>query len=99
MNPDVDARTHAEISTGKGENKFGVPIDRMPELAQRCDALPGISLKGIAVHIGSQITDLGPLEAAYRKVFDMLLALRAAGHDVDRADLGGGIFGCSLCDE
>jgi len=91
VNPDVDARTHAKISTGKGENKFGVPIDRMPELAQRCDALPGISLKGIAVHIGSQITDLGPLEAAYRKVFDMLLALRAAGHDVDRADLGGGL--------
>ncbi len=91
VNPDVDARTHAKISTGKGENKFGVPIDRMPELAQRCDALPGISLKGIAVHIGSQITDLGPLEAAYRKVLDMLVALRAAGHAVDRADLGGGL--------
>lgn len=91
VNPDVDARTHAKISTGKGENKFGVPIDRMPDLARRCDTLPGISLKGIAVHIGSQITDLGPLEAAYVKVLDMLGALRAAGHAVDRADLGGGL--------
>jgi diaminopimelate decarboxylase len=91
VNPDVDARTHAKISTGKGENKFGVPIDRMPALARRCDALPGIALKGIAVHIGSQITDLAPLEAAYVKVFDMLTTLRAAGHAVDRADLGGGL--------
>ena len=91
VNPDVDARTHAKISTGKGENKFGVPIDRMPELAKRCAELPGISLKGIAVHIGSQITDLGPLEAAYGRVFEMCETLRAAGHAVERADLGGGL--------
>jgi diaminopimelate decarboxylase len=91
VNPDVDARTHAKISTGKGENKFGVPIDRMPALAARCAALPGISLTGIAVHIGSQITDLGPMEAAYTRVFDMITALRAAGHAIDRADLGGGL--------
>ncbi len=91
VNPDVDARTHAKISTGKGENKFGVPIDRMPTLAKRCAELPGIDLKGIAVHIGSQITALDPLEAAYEKVLDMVRTLRASGHGIDRADLGGGL--------
>lgn len=91
VNPDVDALTHAKISTGKGENKFGVPIDRMPELAARCAALPGVALKGIAVHIGSQITDLAPMEAAYRRVFEMIETLRAAGHAIERADLGGGL--------
>lgn len=91
VNPDVDARTHAKISTGKGENKFGVPIDRMPELAARCAALPGIRLNGIAVHIGSQITELAPLEAAYAKVMDMTRTLRAAGHAITRADFGGGL--------
>ncbi len=91
VNPDVDARTHAKISTGKGENKFGVPIDRMPELATRCATLPGIRLNGIAVHIGSQITELGPLEAAYVKVIEMTDTLRAAGHAITRADFGGGL--------
>lgn len=91
VNPDVDARTHAKISTGKGENKFGVPIDRMPDLAARCAALPGIRLQGIAVHIGSQITELGPLEAAYVKVLEMTAALQAAGHPLTRADFGGGL--------
>ncbi|MFT3810857.1 MAG: diaminopimelate decarboxylase [Micropepsaceae bacterium] len=91
VNPDVDARTHAKISTGKGENKFGVPIDRMPELALRCAKLPGIRLNGIAVHIGSQITELGPLEAAYVKVIEMTDTLRAAGHAITRADFGGGL--------
>ena len=91
VNPDVDARTHAKISTGKGENKFGVPIDRMPELARRCAELAGIRLNGIAVHIGSQITELGPLEAAYVKVIEMTDTLRAAGHAITRADFGGGL--------
>lgn len=91
VNPDVDARTHAKISTGKGENKFGVPIDRMPDLATRCARLPGIRLNGIAVHIGSQITELGPMEAAYLKVIEMTDALRAAGHAITRADFGGGL--------
>ena len=91
VNPDVDARTHAKISTGKGENKFGVPIDRMPDLAGRCAALPGIRLCGIAVHIGSQITDLAPLEASYVKVIEMTETLRAAGHALTRADFGGGL--------
>lgn len=91
VNPDVDALTHAKISTGKGENKFGVPIDRMPELAGRCAALPGISLKGIAVHIGSQITDLAPMEAAYTKLFSMIRTLREQGYAIERADLGGGL--------
>ncbi len=91
VNPDVDARTHAKISTGKGENKFGVPIDRMPELAARCATMPGIRLNGIAVHIGSQITELAPLEASYLKVIEMTEALRAAGHTITRADFGGGL--------
>lgn len=91
VNPDVDARTHAKISTGKGENKFGVPIDRMPDLARRCAGLPGIRLTGVAVHIGSQITELAPMEAAYVKVLDMTAQLRAAGHDISRADFGGGL--------
>lgn len=91
VNPDVDARTHAKISTGKGENKFGVPIDRMPALAQRCAELPGIDLMGIAVHIGSQITALEPLEAAYIKVFEMIRALRSGGFVLSRADMGGGL--------
>ncbi len=91
VNPDIDARTHAKISTGKGENKFGVPIDRMPDLARRCASLPGIALKGIAVHIGSQITDLAPLEAAFTRVLEMIRTLRADGHAITRADLGGGL--------
>jgi diaminopimelate decarboxylase len=91
VNPDVDARTHAKISTGKGENKFGVPIDRMPEVARRCAAMDGISLKGVAVHIGSQITELGPMESAYRRVFEMVATLREQGHSIERTDLGGGL--------
>ena len=91
VNPDVDARTHAKISTGKGENKFGVPIDRMPEVARRCTMMAGISLKGIAVHIGSQITELEPMESAYLRVFDMVATLRGEGHEIERADLGGGL--------
>jgi diaminopimelate decarboxylase len=91
VNPDVDARTHAKISTGKGENKFGVPIDRVPALARRAASLPGIAFKGVAVHIGSQITDLGPMEAAFSKMADLVRALRADGIAVERVDLGGGL--------
>ena len=91
VNPDVDARTHAKIATGKSENKFGIPIARARETYALAAILPGIKIVGIDVHIGSQLTDLAPFEAAYRKVADLTLALRADGHRIDRLDLGGGL--------
>lgn len=91
VNPDVDAGTHAKISTGKKENKFGVPIGDAPGIFARLSTLPGLNLRGIAAHIGSQIFDLGPIEAAYGKLGDLVRTLRAAGHTIDRVDLGGGL--------
>ena len=91
VNPDVDAGTHAKISTGKKENKFGVPIEEALGIFARLSALPGLNLRGIAAHIGSQIFDLGPIEAAYGKLGDLVRELRAAGHRIDRVDLGGGL--------
>jgi diaminopimelate decarboxylase len=91
VNPDVDAKTHAKIATGKSENKFGIPIARAREVYRMAAGLPGIAIVGIDVHIGSQLTDLAPFEAAYAKVADLTLALRADGHRIDRLDLGGGL--------
>jgi diaminopimelate decarboxylase len=91
VNPDVDAGTHAKISTGKKENKFGVPIGDALGIFARLSTLPGLNLRGIAAHIGSQIFDLGPIEAAYGKLGDLVHTLRAAGHTIDRVDLGGGL--------
>jgi diaminopimelate decarboxylase len=91
VNPDVDARTHAKIATGKSENKFGIPISRAREVYAEAAALPGIEVVGIDVHIGSQLTDLEPFRQAYRKVADLTGALRADGHDIRRLDLGGGL--------
>ncbi len=91
VNPDVDAGTHDKISTGKADNKFGVPIDRAPELFAELSALPGLNLRGLAVHIGSQLSELAPLEAAFAKLGDSLRALRAAGHTISHMDLGGGL--------
>jgi diaminopimelate decarboxylase len=91
VNPDVDAGTHAKISTGKSENKFGIPIARAREVYARAAKLPGIKVTGTDVHIGSQITDLGPLEAAFRALRTLTLELRAAGLSVSRLDLGGGL--------
>jgi diaminopimelate decarboxylase len=91
VNPDVDAGTHAKISTGKKENKFGVAIDAAPGIFARLSALPGLNLRGIAGHIGSQIFDLGPIEAAYGKLGALVRDLRAAGFTIDRVDLGGGL--------
>lgn len=91
VNPDVDAGTHAKISTGKSENKFGIPIDTALDAYARAAALPGLKLQGVAVHIGSQLTDLAPLETAFGKVGALVTALRAAGHDITLADLGGGL--------
>ncbi|WP_298396275.1 diaminopimelate decarboxylase [Sphingobium sp.] len=91
INPDVDAGTHAKISTGKSENKFGIPYARALESYAAARDLPGLDVQGVAVHIGSQLTDLAPLEAAFVKVGALIAELRAAGHDIRTADLGGGL--------
>jgi diaminopimelate decarboxylase len=91
VNPDVNAGTHAKISTGMKENKFGVPIDQANGIFDRLSGHSGIRLRGLACHIGSQIFDLGPLEAAYGRVGAKVAELRAAGHAIDRVDLGGGL--------
>ena len=91
VNPDVDAGTHAKISTGKAENKFGVAISDAPGIFARLAALPGLNLRGVALHIGSQIFDLGPLEAAFARVGRLVADLRAAGHTITHVDLGGGL--------
>ena len=91
VNPDVDAKTHAKIATGKSENKFGIPIARAREVYAEIARLPGLKVVGIDVHIGSQLTELAPFEAAFQKVRELTLALRADGHDIRRLDLGGGL--------
>ncbi len=91
VNPDVDAGTHAKISTGKKENKFGVAIDQAPAICDRLARLPGLRMRGVALHIGSQLFDLAPLEAAYVRIGQLVADLRAMGHDIDRVDLGGGL--------
>ena len=90
VNPDVDAGTHAKISTGKSENKFGIAADRALDAYDRAARLPGLALRGIAVHIGSQLTDLAPLERAFATIGSLIAKLRAAGHVITVADLGGG---------
>ncbi|MDE0521598.1 MAG: diaminopimelate decarboxylase [Boseongicola sp.] len=91
INPDVDARTHEKIATGRSENKFGVPIGRAREIYAEAAGLPGLDVAGIDVHIGSQLTDLGPYERAYGKVAELARVLRSDGHDIRRLDLGGGL--------
>jgi diaminopimelate decarboxylase len=91
VNPDVDAKTHAKIATGKSENKFGIPIARAREVYRMAADLPGLEVIGIDVHIGSQLTDLQPYELAYAKVAELTEMLRADGHDIRRLDLGGGL--------
>ncbi|HCI07006.1 MAG: diaminopimelate decarboxylase [Ascidiaceihabitans sp.] len=91
VNPDVDAKTHAKIATGKSENKFGIPISRAHEVYAMAGAMKGLDVIGIDVHIGSQLTDLAPFEAAYNKVAELTEELRAQGHNIKRLDLGGGL--------
>ena len=91
VNPDVDAKTHAKIATGKSENKFGIPISRAREVYAMAGAMPGLKVVGIDVHIGSQLTELAPFEAAYNKVAELTEQLRADGHEITRLDLGGGL--------
>ena len=91
VNPDVDAGTHAKISTGRKQNKFGVPIAEAPAMFARLAALDGLDLRGVALHIGSQLADLAPLEAAFGRIGELVATLRAAGHSIERVDLGGGL--------
>ncbi len=91
VNPDVDAKTHAKIATGKSENKFGIPIARASEVYAHADTLPGLEVIGIDVHIGSQLTELEPFELAYTKVAELTEQLRSEGHNIRRLDLGGGL--------
>jgi diaminopimelate decarboxylase len=91
INPDVDALTHAKISTGKAENKFGIPYETAVDAYAVLAALPGLRIQGVDVHIGSQLTDLAPFEAAFTRLGELIATLREAGHKIDTADLGGGL--------
>ncbi|RKE80232.1 diaminopimelate decarboxylase [Rhizobium sp. AG855] len=91
INPDVDAKTHAKISTGKKENKFGISYERARAVYARAATLEGIQVSGIDMHIGSQITDLQPFEDAFRLLRELVENLRADGHSIDHVDVGGGL--------
>jgi diaminopimelate decarboxylase len=91
VNPDVDARTHAKIATGKSENKFGVPISRARDVYAYARTLPGLRVHGVDMHIGSQVTDLEPFDDAFALLAEFVQALRADGHSIDHIDLGGGL--------
>jgi diaminopimelate decarboxylase len=98
VNPDVDANTHEKISTGKRGDKFGIPYDNALAVYRRAVSLPGLETVGIAVHIGSQLTDFSPYRKAYRKMAELINAIRSAGLTAETIDLGGGI-GVSYRDE
>jgi len=91
VNPDVDAKTHAKIATGKSENKFGVPISRAREVYAEAAGLPGLKIAGVDMHIGSQLTDLEPFDQAFALLADFVKELRAEGHAIHHVDLGGGL--------
>jgi len=91
VNPDIDAKTHAKIATGKAENKFGIPIGRAREVYANASKLPGVKVSGVDMHIGSQITDLDPFGNAFALLADFVRELRADGHTVSHVDLGGGL--------
>lgn len=91
INPDVDAKTHKKISTGKAENKFGIAWQRARQVYTRAATLPGIKVTGIDTHIGSQITELQPFDDAFALLVDLVGALRADGHAIEHVDLGGGL--------
>src|SRR5580700_9208966 len=91
VNPDIDARTHAKIATGRAENKFGIPISRAREVYARAAKLPGLRATGVDMHIGSQITDLAPFNDAFALLSEFVRTLRADGHTISHLDLGGGL--------
>jgi diaminopimelate decarboxylase len=98
INPDVDARTHAHISTGKAENKFGIELGRTRAAYEEASRLPGIGVTGLAVHIGSQLTEIEPYRAAFAKMAALATELRQAGFAIRELDLGGGL-GIAYADE
>jgi diaminopimelate decarboxylase len=91
VNPDIDARTHAKIATGRAENKFGIPISQAREVYARAAKLPGLLATGVDMHIGSQITDLAPFDGAFALLSDFVRVLRQDGHTISHLDLGGGL--------
>ena len=91
VNPDIDARTHAKIATGRAENKFGIPISRAREVYAHAARLPGLHVDGVDMHIGSQITELAPFDDAFALLSDFVRELRADGHTISHVDLGGGL--------
>ena len=91
VNPDVDARTHAKISTGKAENKFGIPFARASDVYRRIAALPNVEAVGVDMHIGSQITDLEPFGNAFGLMAELVASLRTDGHHIEHVDIGGGL--------
>jgi diaminopimelate decarboxylase len=91
VNPDIDARTHAKIATGKSENKFGIPISRAREVYAHAAKLPGVRVSGVDMHIGSQITELQPFDDAFALLSEFVHVLRADGHAIEHVDLGGGL--------
>jgi diaminopimelate decarboxylase len=91
VNPDVDAKTHAKIATGKSENKFGIPISRARDVYRHAAGLPGLKVAGVDMHIGSQITELSPFADAFALLSDFVHELRADGHTISHVDLGGGL--------
>jgi diaminopimelate decarboxylase len=91
VNPDIDAKTHHKIATGKAENKFGIPISRAREVYARAAKLPGLKVAGVDMHIGSQITDLDPFGNAFTLLAEFVRMLRGDGHTISHVDLGGGL--------
>jgi diaminopimelate decarboxylase len=91
VNPDVDAKTHAKIATGKSENKFGIPISRARQVYAHAAKLPGLHVAGVDMHIGSQIVELDPFDNAFALLSDFVHELRADGHTISHVDLGGGL--------
>lgn len=91
VNPDVDARTHDKISTGRRDNKFGVPLDRAGAIFAELARAEGLEMRGVAVHIGSQLSELAPMEEAFGRLGTLIADLRAGGHTITHADLGGGL--------
>lgn len=91
VNPDVDAKTHKKITTGKSENKFGIPMAQAVEVYALAATLPGLDVYGVDMHIGSQITDLAPFDEAYRRLAAFVVTLREQGHTIDHIDIGGGL--------
>jgi diaminopimelate decarboxylase len=91
VNPDIDAKTHAKIATGKAENKFGIPISRAREVYRHAASLPGVRVTGVDMHIGSQITELQPFDDAFALLSDFVRMLRGDGHAIEHVDLGGGL--------